>query len=770
MLQPHDITFIIPVFRLDYDRELNFWYTYNHIARVGDPSNIIVVEQLRAGHSGGLEFKLVNNLFPGVRYYSLQIDDYKIHKSKLINHAVKHVNTPFAWVNDTDSFLNYPQVLKQINPRHRFIQPFTKAINLNKQETLALRSNRPLPIDLSTTTRRELQMYGALSFIFNKQAFESIGGMDESYTGWGWEDVDLHTTVGLTNTIHHTDNIAAHMFHEPYPGHAYNYKHFRRKYPWFFTAKTAPRTKPNDYEINPAQMSVGVLNRIVADKIHVANIKQVQSEPIEVTAARQVTHEPIEVTAARQLILDSPEIARIRKPIVDDPLIVNKLTNVERIDPIVVTHIREKEEKPIVITPREKIEVDGDTPAEFRLISNVDDNITVSINSHYTDQVQAAIPSEETSTPRKIIHVVNMIDPATIKNQSLKHRVKMCLESIEAAYDASDTPVVLIACVAERIPPMSNWNIFQLERSARTQLRHGVDLAFIKDMLDVANTFAREHDTIIYSNLDVVLVNNFYDNIPDDMAVVEYHRRDVDAFDFYEYAFKRTWAIRPTGIDAFAIQSSSYDLISNLMPDMVIGEPHWDTVMSGIIHKIFKRDQIHKNTTDLYHHRHSASWSTDNLSLAGKYNDMHYQQCKQYGLLAHDIIQLDKSHACIVVMDRKHDQPGLRDYIIKTACITNMYVVEMLDPGEKPIYSDIEHVSHTTLYHTPETRKTDQTNSLMNKMILGNSYCDRFTTVRPDELGWKPEHDVNTLYDVYEKEKNIFDFYLNDDGFLYSVR
>ena len=732
MLQPRDITFIIPVFRLDYDRELNFWYTYNHIARVGDPSNIIVVEQLRAGYSGGLEYKLENNLFPGVRYYNLQIDDYKIHKSKLINHAVKHVNTPFAWVNDTDSFLNYPQVLKQINPRHRFIQPFTKAINLNKQETLALRSGRPLSIDLSTTTRRELQMYGALSFIFNKQAFETIGGMDEAYTGWGWEDVDLHTTVGLVNTIHHTDNLAAHMFHEPYPGHAYNYKHFRRKYPWFFTTKTTPRSKPNDYEITPAQMSIEVLNKIDTNPLNVAIINQIQSEPIE----------PI----------------------------VNKLTNVARTDPIVVTHIREKEEKPIVITPRKKIEVAGDTPVDYRLISNVDDNITVNINSYNTDQIRTTITPENISTPRKIIHVVNMMDLTTLKNKSLKHRVKMCLESIEAAYAASDTPVVLIACVTERMPPMNNWNIFQLERSARTHLKHGVDLAFIKDMLDVANTFAREHDTIIYSNLDVVLVNNFYDNIPDDMTVVEYHRRDVDAFDFYEYAFKRTWDIRPTGIDAFAIQSSSYNLISNLMPDMVIGEPHWDTVMSGIIHKIFKREQIHKNTTDLYHHRHSANWSTDNLSPAGKYNDMHYQQCKQYGLLAHDIIQLDKSHACVVAMDRKHDQLGLRDYITNTARSTNMYVVEMLEPGEDPIYTDIEHVSHTTLYHTSETRKTDQTNALMNRMMLGNGYCERFTTVRPDELGWNPEHDVDMLYDVYEKEKNIFDFYLNDDGFLYCVR
>ncbi|MCG8601152.1 MAG: galactosyltransferase-related protein, partial [Verrucomicrobiales bacterium] len=46
----------------------------------------------------------------------------------------------------------------------------------------------PSPNDLTIGIE---SLVGPGSMIFSRHAFESTGGMDENYSGWGWEDIDF---------------------------------------------------------------------------------------------------------------------------------------------------------------------------------------------------------------------------------------------------------------------------------------------------------------------------------------------------------------------------------------------------------------------------------------------------------------------------------------------------------------------------------------------------------------------------------------------------
>ena len=74
---------------------------------------------------------------------------------------------------------------------------------MEEEESIKIRNNEKVNIDFNYKKLHEtgqhlvpgtlyyVGMYGALSFIYNKKIFYSIGKMNEDYTGWGLEDNSL---------------------------------------------------------------------------------------------------------------------------------------------------------------------------------------------------------------------------------------------------------------------------------------------------------------------------------------------------------------------------------------------------------------------------------------------------------------------------------------------------------------------------------------------------------------------------------------------------
>lgn len=224
------LTFLIPIFNLKDERLENFKFVLSKIKEVTD--NILVVEQVwnKKEHSEASKFtKLI-----GVKYLPVKIDDIHIHKSKLINVGTNKIQTEFVWVNDSDCYLKFKKVISQLELTHSFIQPYQQARFLQKPQSELLLRGQSVDIEYnySHLENRSGCLYGALSFIFNKKEFISVGMLDERFIGWGYEDTELCYRI-----IHKNYNIkieagiyGIHLYHPPSEKDGQNIEFFKKIY------------------------------------------------------------------------------------------------------------------------------------------------------------------------------------------------------------------------------------------------------------------------------------------------------------------------------------------------------------------------------------------------------------------------------------------------------------------------------------------------------------------------------------------------------------
>ena len=190
-------TFLVPIFNLEGDRLENFKFVLSKL--VETEANILVVEQVPDKRKKTIPKELCKKL--NVDYLPVKVDDTYIHKSKLINIGTDHIKTEFVWVNDSDCYIKFREVINLIDFRYNFIQPYKVGKYLEEQESIKIRNNEKVNIDFSyikdkghhifTGTYSYVGMFGALSFIYKKEDFYSIGKMNENYRGWGLEDNSL---------------------------------------------------------------------------------------------------------------------------------------------------------------------------------------------------------------------------------------------------------------------------------------------------------------------------------------------------------------------------------------------------------------------------------------------------------------------------------------------------------------------------------------------------------------------------------------------------
>ena len=224
-------TFLVPIFNLEGDRLENFKFVLSKL--VETEANILVVEQVPDKRKKTIPKELCKKL--NVDYLPVKVDDTYIHKSKLINVGTDHIKTEFVWVNDSDCYIKFREAIKLIDFRYNFIQPYKVGKYLEEEESIKIRNNQKTNIDFNyqkdnqkghiyTGSHSYVAMYGALSFIYQKNAFFKIGKMNENYKGWGLEDNSLCLRV-LKNSVSFSvlDLISAiHLYH---PRKTFQYQH-----------------------------------------------------------------------------------------------------------------------------------------------------------------------------------------------------------------------------------------------------------------------------------------------------------------------------------------------------------------------------------------------------------------------------------------------------------------------------------------------------------------------------------------------------------------
>lgn len=209
MLFSENVTFIIPIFRLKSDRIQNLKFIIPPI--LNTECKILIVEQAKD------ELSDLSNIIPiheNIKHLLYTSNSEIFHKSGIINWAVKnHVDTKYAWVNDVDFYMKFDKVLSE-DWNSDFIKPYISGKKLSADDTKKIIDGEKLNVSYEDESAEYISLYGALSFIFEKNAFLNIGGMDETIFGWGKEDVELSARIqNLKLDVQEMDFKGIHLWH-----------------------------------------------------------------------------------------------------------------------------------------------------------------------------------------------------------------------------------------------------------------------------------------------------------------------------------------------------------------------------------------------------------------------------------------------------------------------------------------------------------------------------------------------------------------------------
>ena len=209
MLFSENVTFIIPIFRLKSDRIRNLKCIVPYI--LNTECKILIVEQAKD------ELSDLSNIIPvheNIKHLLYTSNSEIFHKSGIINWAVKnHVDTKYIWVNDVDFYMKFDKVLSE-DWNSDFIKPYISGKKLSADDTKKIIDGEKLNVSYEDESAQYISLYGALSFIFEKNAFLNIGGMDETIFGWGKEDVELSARIkNLKIDVQEMDFKGIHLWH-----------------------------------------------------------------------------------------------------------------------------------------------------------------------------------------------------------------------------------------------------------------------------------------------------------------------------------------------------------------------------------------------------------------------------------------------------------------------------------------------------------------------------------------------------------------------------
>ena len=210
-----DVTFIIPIFNLDGDRLENLKFVLSFILKTN--KKVVLAEQTiypKSSITNHLIDIVANEYKNNFRHELYFHSNPLIHKSGIINWATKHfVDTKYVWVNDVDFYMKFDLALNA-DWTEDFIKPYSVAKKLSKKDTEKIKTKIPISINFSDPSTNYVSLYSALSFIFNREQFLAIGGMNEKYFGWGKEDVEFNNRVStLGIAVQELNPKGIHLWH-----------------------------------------------------------------------------------------------------------------------------------------------------------------------------------------------------------------------------------------------------------------------------------------------------------------------------------------------------------------------------------------------------------------------------------------------------------------------------------------------------------------------------------------------------------------------------
>lgn len=144
-------------------------------------------------------------------------DNKDFSKARAVNMAARKATKDIFVIADGDIIYN-PAILEssaKLLNKYPWILPVNKALDLTKESTEKLLNEIPkwpIPIEVSSSERT--QVGSGLLNVLPRKHFETVGGFDERFVGWGGEDDAFTISMSiLCGSPQRLDFTVNHMWH-----------------------------------------------------------------------------------------------------------------------------------------------------------------------------------------------------------------------------------------------------------------------------------------------------------------------------------------------------------------------------------------------------------------------------------------------------------------------------------------------------------------------------------------------------------------------------
>lgn len=149
----------------------------------------------------------------------------KFNRAAARNRAVEKASHDLILVVDADVLFHRAQIDQAIDAviyeDAKWVTPYTLYLKADQFQTKAILAQPP-DIDVPLP-ERDARHWSTLTgtaglMLVTREAWDTVGGYDETFTGWGWEDFAI--VVALETLVHgvvRTEGFALHLDHERLP-------------------------------------------------------------------------------------------------------------------------------------------------------------------------------------------------------------------------------------------------------------------------------------------------------------------------------------------------------------------------------------------------------------------------------------------------------------------------------------------------------------------------------------------------------------------------
>jgi hypothetical protein len=205
----------------------------------------------------------------------------------------------------------------------------------------------------------------------------------------------------------------------------------------------------------------------------------------------------------------------------------------------------------------------------------------------------------------KIVHTFSY---ACVDKEHRLHSIqKSAVDSYFIAKKNLD--VLLLNACSQFCLNNDNIKTIPINRTAK-DIGYDRDLPFLNDVINSALPYVENDGWVFYTNTDCMVSEKIYEDIIKyNYDYIEFKRQDIDEKGRHVRSITR-------GTDGFAIKKKLLE--NNPIPELIVGAPYWDDVVSKIYNGITNKSMVISN--QLIHIDHNYTYNLNNLDIAGKFN------------------------------------------------------------------------------------------------------------------------------------------------------